>query len=179
MHSFFEFFYTKNEDITILRKARKYVQVDATSPPCSLVTSDRAPWERQISLLFIYQPTWHYIPEGINLHKPFILLLAAFIFLSSSSQSPMAENRSAHKATDLWIYDRLSISRRNGPYGCLQSRWARVLFCMEANRPKNEFHYHHFISNIINKSTITINSQITTLLHVSTLSCHLQGARIH
>ena len=31
---------------------------------------------------------------------------------------------------------------------------------------------------ITNKSTITINSQIITLLHVSTLSCHLQTARI-
>ena len=34
-------------------------------------------------------------------------------------------------------------------------------------------------SKITNKSTITINLQIITLLHVSTLSCHLQTARIH
>ena len=32
---------------------------------------------------------------------------------------------------------------------------------------------------ITNRSTITINLSITMLPHVSTLSCHLQGARIH
>jgi hypothetical protein len=36
-----------------------------------------------------------------------------------------------------------------------------------------------FFCIITNKSTITINLQITRLLHVSTLSCHVQGARIH
>ena len=38
----------------------------------------------------------------------------------------------------------------------------------------------HFLlfCKITNKSAITINLLITTHLHVSTLSCHLQGARI-
>ena len=41
-------------------------------------------------------------------------------------------------------------------------------------------HEHFFLfCKIANKSTITINLLITTLLHVSTLSCYFQGARIH
>jgi hypothetical protein len=139
-------FHTDDEDITIRRKARKYIQVDATSPPCSLDTTGTGLWERQISLLFICQTTWHYIPEGINLHKPFILLLTAFIFLSSSFQSPMVQNRSAHKGTDLWIYDRVSICFHNGTHDSLERRWVLELFCLAVKWPTSEFYYHHLLT---------------------------------
>jgi hypothetical protein len=126
-------------------KIQEIRKVDTTSPRSSLETSEIALWGRQNSLLFIHQTTWHYIPEGINLHKPFILLLTAFIFLSSSYESPMVQNRSAHKGADLWIYDRVSICFRSCPHGCLERRWVLELLFVEVKRQTSEFYYHHHL----------------------------------
>jgi hypothetical protein len=159
MHFFF-LFYTDDVDIRILRNSRKYTQVNATSPVCSLETLETALWGRQISLLFIHQTTWHYVPEGINLHKPFILLLTAFIFLSSSSESPMVQDRSSHKGADLWIYDRVSICFRSGPYGCLESGWLLEILCVEVKRSTGEFYYHHLTDDISTAESFSSTSPL-------------------
>jgi hypothetical protein len=142
-------FYTDDEGNTVLRKVRKHIHVDKMSRPGRLEASGTALGDRQISLLFMYQTMWHYIPEDINLHKPFILLLTASLLLSSFFQSPMIQNRSVRKGTDLWIYDRVSNCLLSSSHGCLDSRWVLGLVFLEVKRPTREFDYHHLLTTSV------------------------------
>ena len=57
--------------------------------------------------------------------------------------------------------------------------WSNFILCGEEAGHINIYHLLFLSRQITNRSTVTINLWIITLQHVSTLSCHLQGARIH